>query len=171
MSLSQAAIPFVIALALTQLLFVYNIVQTMRGAQKKPRSVATAEALFILAAVAAAIGIGVIGFFLGRDTAPKKSSGSATPTVTAPATTTATTPSAAEAGKALFVSSCGSCHTLKDAGTSGAVGPNLDDLKPDAARVAKQVTNGGKIMPSFKGSLTPAQITAVSAYVASVAGK
>jgi len=170
-SLSQAAIPFVIALALTQLLFVYNIVQTMRGAQKKPRSVATAEALFILAAVAAAIGIGVIGFFLGRDTAPKKSSGSATPTVTAPATTTATTTSAAEAGKALFVSSCGSCHTLKDAGTSGEVGPNLDDLKPDAALVAKQVTNGGKIMPSFKGSLTPAQITAVSAYVASVAGK
>ena len=75
LSLSQAAIPFVIALALTQLLFVYNIVQTMRGAQKKPRSVATAEALFILAAIAAAIGIGVIGFFLGRDTAPKKSSG------------------------------------------------------------------------------------------------
>ena len=173
LSLSQAAIPFVIALGLTQLLFVYNIVQTMRGAQKKSRSVATAEALFILAAVGAAIGIGVIGFFLGRDTAPKKSS-SAAPTVTAPAaatTTAAATTSAAEAGKALFVSSCGSCHTLKDAGTSGAVGPNLDDLKPSLAVVAKQVTNGGKIMPSFKGSLTPAQIQQVAAYVSSVAGK
>jgi mono/diheme cytochrome c family protein len=97
--------------------------------------------------------------------------------VTAPATTAATTTtaaattSAAEPGKALFVSSCGSCHTLKDAGTSGAVGPNLDDLKPSLARVAKQVTNGGKIMPSFKGSLTPAQIQQVAAYVSSVAGQ
>ncbi len=142
----------------------------MAGSKKK-RNASTAEALFILAAVGAAIGVGVIGFFLGRDTAPKKSS-SASPSVTAPAPTTtgATTTSAAEAGKALFVSSCGSCHTLKNAGTSGAVGPNLDTLKPDMARVVKQVTNGGKIMPSFKGSLTPAQIQQVAAYVSSVAG-
>jgi cytochrome c6 len=140
---------------------------------KKTRTVATAEALFLLAAIGAAIGVGVIGFFLGRDTAPKQSSGTAAPTVTAPATTTtaATTTSAADAGKALFVSSCGTCHTLKDAGTSGAVGPNLDTKKPDMARVVKQVTNGGKIMPSFKGSLTPAQIQQVAAYVSSVAGK
>jgi mono/diheme cytochrome c family protein len=31
------------------------------------------------------------------------------------------------AGKQLFVKACGGCHTLADAGTSGAVGPNLDD--------------------------------------------
>ena len=30
-------------------------------------------------------------------------------------------------GKALFKSTCGSCHTLADAGTNGKVGPNLDD--------------------------------------------
>jgi cytochrome c6 len=147
----------------------------MAGSKKK-RAAATAEALFILAALGLAIGVGVIGFFLGRDTAPKKSSGTAAPTVTAPTTTTPTTTaaattSAAEAGKALFVSSCGSCHTLKDAGTSGAVGPNLDTKKPPLARVVKQVTNGGKVMPSFKGSLTPAQIQQVAAYVSSVAGK
>ncbi len=143
----------------------------MAGSKKK-RAKATAEALFILAALTLAIALGVIGFFLGRDTAPKHTSTSATaaPTVTAPATTAATTTSAAEAGKALFVSSCGTCHTLKDAGTSGAVGPNLDQLKPNLARVARQVTNGGKIMPSFKGTLTPAQIQAVAAYVSSVAG-
>jgi mono/diheme cytochrome c family protein len=29
-------------------------------------------------------------------------------------------------GKALFVSKCGSCHTLAHAGTTGTIGPNLD---------------------------------------------
>jgi mono/diheme cytochrome c family protein len=32
----------------------------------------------------------------------------------------------AAAGKALFKKNCGGCHTLANAGTSGAVGPNLD---------------------------------------------
>ncbi len=31
------------------------------------------------------------------------------------------------AGKQLFVSKCGSCHTLSHASTQGTVGPNLDD--------------------------------------------
>jgi cbb3-type cytochrome c oxidase subunit III len=74
-------------------------------------------------------------------------------------------------GKAIFVANCGSCHTLADAGTSETVGPNLDDLMPSLARVARQVTNGGTIMPAFKGKLTPAQIAAVAKYVSSVAGK
>jgi cytochrome c2 len=30
-------------------------------------------------------------------------------------------------GKALFVSKCGGCHTLANAGTSGTIGPNLDN--------------------------------------------
>ena len=37
--------------------------------------------------------------------------------------------------KEVFASAgCGGCHTLKDAGSSGNVGPNLDDLKPSEAR-------------------------------------
>src|SRR5207247_7089866 len=74
-------------------------------------------------------------------------------------------------GKDIFVANCGSCHTLADAGTSGTVGPNLDQLKPAFARVEKQVINGGAVMPAFKGTLTPAQIKAVAKYVSSVAGK
>ena len=74
-------------------------------------------------------------------------------------------------GKDIFTANCGSCHTLKDAGTSGNVGPNLDQLKPGLARVQKQVTNGGAAMPAFKGTLTAAQIAAVAKYVASVAGR
>ncbi len=30
-------------------------------------------------------------------------------------------------GKALFIQTCGACHTLADAKTSGTIGPNLDD--------------------------------------------
>jgi cbb3-type cytochrome c oxidase subunit III len=74
-------------------------------------------------------------------------------------------------GKDIFTANCGSCHTLADAGTSGNVGPNLDQLKPAESIVEHQVINGGGAMPAFKGQLTPAQITAVAKYVSSVAGK
>ena len=75
-------------------------------------------------------------------------------------------------GKLIFASAgCGSCHTLKAAGSTGNVGPNLDALKPSEPTVEKQVTNGGGGMPPFKGQLSPAQIKAVAAYVASTAGK
>ena len=74
-------------------------------------------------------------------------------------------------GKDIFAANCGSCHTLAAAGTSGNVGPNLDDLKPALARVQTQVTNGGAAMPAFKGKLTDAQIKAVAKYVSSNAGK
>jgi cbb3-type cytochrome c oxidase subunit III len=74
-------------------------------------------------------------------------------------------------GKDIFAANCGSCHTLKDAGTNGTVGPNLDQLKPPLQIVQHQVINGGGGMPAFKGVLTAAQITAVAKYVASVTGK
>jgi sulfite dehydrogenase len=75
------------------------------------------------------------------------------------------------AGKKVFGSAgCASCHTLKDAGATATVGPDLDTLKPDEARVARQVRNGGASMPPFKGSLSAAQIAAVATYVSSVAG-
>ncbi|HEU5214102.1 MAG TPA: c-type cytochrome [Gaiellaceae bacterium] len=74
-------------------------------------------------------------------------------------------------GDAIFKSQCAGCHTLSAAGSSGTVGPNLDQRKPSLAIVVRQVTNGGSIMPAFKGKLTPAQIQAVAKYVSSNAGK
>ncbi len=74
-------------------------------------------------------------------------------------------------GKLIFQKKCASCHTLKDAGATGTIGPNLDQLMPAVAIVMKQVTNGGQIMPAFKDVLTKAQIDAVAKYVASHAGK
>jgi len=74
-------------------------------------------------------------------------------------------------GKAIFSAECSSCHTLKAAGATGTVGPNLDQLKPSDAIVQRQVTNGGAVMPAFKGKLSPAQIAAVATFVSSSAGK
>ena len=76
------------------------------------------------------------------------------------------------AGKEVFLgaSSCGGCHTLADAGTSGAVGPNLDESQPDYALTLDRVTNGQGGMPSFSSTLNEQQIADVSAYVSSVAG-
>jgi mono/diheme cytochrome c family protein len=78
--------------------------------------------------------------------------------------------SASAAGKQVFTSNCGGCHTLKDAATNGEVGPDLDQLKPDKATVKRQVENGGGQMPSFKGKLSPQQIDQVATYVSTVAG-
>jgi cytochrome c5 len=79
---------------------------------------------------------------------------------------------AAPDGKSVFAKAgCNACHTLKDAGATGNVGPNLDQLKPSEAAVEKQVTNGGGGMPAFKGQLSPAEIKAVAKYVSTVAGK
>ena len=74
-------------------------------------------------------------------------------------------------GKAVFKANCGGCHTLANAKTHGTVGPNLDKLKPSQKLVIKQVTNGGRSMPSFAGRLTVAKIASVAKYVSSVAGK
>ena len=73
-------------------------------------------------------------------------------------------------GKVIFTTNCGICHTLADAGTTGTVGPNLDDLKPAQDVVAEQVTNGGGAMPPFGGTLTEEEITEVAAYVSAAAG-
>ena len=75
-------------------------------------------------------------------------------------------------GAAIFKGAgCAGCHTLSAAGATGTTGPNLDQLKPATAIVVRQVTNGGAVMPAFKGKLSPAQIQAVAKYVSSSAGK
>jgi cytochrome c6 len=100
-----------------------------------------------------------------------------TPAETTPAETTPgeTTPAGgagdAVAGKEVFASAgCASCHTLADAGATGAVGPNLDEAKPSSDLVVDRVTNGKGVMPPFGEQLTEQQIQDVAAYVSSVAG-
>jgi mono/diheme cytochrome c family protein len=75
------------------------------------------------------------------------------------------------AGKQVFESAgCKGCHTLKDAGATGTVGPNLDQAKPALSLVVSRVTLGKGGMPSFKGQLTTKQIADVAAYVVKATG-
>jgi len=103
----------------------------------------------------------------------------ATPTKvvgTVPAVQTVTVPAQykngdAVAGKVVFKTGpCAGCHTLADAGTTGTVGPNLDQAKPPLSLVVDRVTNGRGAMPSFKGQLTTKQIADVAAYVVKATG-
>jgi cytochrome c6 len=92
-------------------------------------------------------------------------------TETTETTGTGTTGGDAAAGKQVFVSAgCASCHTLADAGTSGTVGPNLDQAQPSFDLVVDRVTNGQGAMPPFKDQLSEQQIRDVAAYVSTAAG-
>jgi mono/diheme cytochrome c family protein len=123
----------------------------------------------------------VAGLPVGGTTTQATTTAPAPPTSTQQTTTAQTTTEATTAGggsdqiaqgKQVFESAgCTSCHTLKDAGATGTVGPNLDQAKPPQSLVIDRVTNGKGVMPSFKTQLTMQEIEAVAAYVASVAGK
>jgi len=72
-------------------------------------------------------------------------------------------------GKQLFDQSqpsCAICHTLADAGSAGAIGPNFNDLKPSEEQVWKALNGGVGIMPDFSDSLSQEQMKAVAHYVA-----
>ena len=81
-----------------------------------------------------------------------------------------------EIGKALFTGgaqpiACAVCHTLDDAGTTGTIGPNLDELQPDADRIRKTMMEGMGAMPSFADSLSEDEHEAVIQYVLTATGQ
>ena len=82
-------------------------------------------------------------------------------------------------GKQLFVSRCGTCHRLADAGTNGTIGPDLDGAFAGAQAqqfrlstirqvVYDQIYHAADPMP--RKLVTGADAEAVASYVASVAG-
>jgi mono/diheme cytochrome c family protein len=74
-------------------------------------------------------------------------------------------------GKKIFQSAgCTGCHTLKAAGATGTVGPNLDQAQPDYRLVTARVTLGKGAMPSFKGQLSDQQIADVASFVVQATG-
>ncbi|MCZ7558682.1 MAG: cytochrome c [Burkholderiaceae bacterium] len=75
-----------------------------------------------------------------------------------------------ELGRKVFTEAaqppCALCHTLEAAGATGTIGPSLDELKPDKARVMEAVRTGIGVMPRFADQLSAQQIEAVADFVA-----
>jgi mono/diheme cytochrome c family protein len=135
-----------------------------------PHIVEGADADAVATYIAQCSGNASCGVQAAKPAAPTTTSSGGT--TTAPPAGNGGAASAVREGKSVFESAgCSGCHTLKDAGATGNIGPNLDQLKPSKAAVQAQVVNGGGAMPAFKGRLTGKQISDVATYVSSVAGK
>lgn len=82
---------------------------------------------------------------------------------------------AMERGRTLFTVEatppCSVCHTLADAGSAGEIGPNLDELAPDAGRVKAAVSGGIGVMPAYGDLLVAADIDALAEYVSAAVNK
>ena len=160
---------------------------TPGGRRRRRMNDAVAEVGIVLAMLFLMFASAIAGFAVGRHTGGHGKSSSAASTQTAAAstesattsteqTTSAETTTAAAAGgsatiaegKRIFASAgCAACHTLKAAGATGNVGPNLDDRKPSYDKAIERVTNGKPPMPSFKGQLSASEIQAVAQFVSS----
>jgi mono/diheme cytochrome c family protein len=84
------------------------------------------------------------------------------------ATTEPSTPAEGDPanGKELYTSNgCGSCHTFEPAGSSGSVGPNLDDSGASFEDAVNQIKNGGGGMPAFGDRMSDEEIADVAAFV------
>lgn len=176
--LTAASVPVIAVLALAQLLFVWNMVQTIRGrttaaarrealagvTRPRPTSAALQGGVAVLT-IALLGAMGAAGWAAGRagDEAPRASGFAALaagPAVSEPG-------GPPSPGREVFLSAgCGGCHTLSAAGTTGTVGPALDGAGLAQPAVADVVANGRGAMPAFAGRLSPAEIRAVAAYVA-----
>jgi cytochrome c553 len=142
--------------------------------------------VLVFGAIVVAFGLGIPALVIDDNTAEKPGGGGQTAASTesgggnqAPSESSAQTgggggggASASAEGKQIFTQSCGTCHTLADAGTSGTIGPVLDELKPNKARVLNAIKNGGAGSGAMPANIVTGQeATAVAEYVSSVAGK
>jgi mono/diheme cytochrome c family protein len=81
-----------------------------------------------------------------------------------------------------FATNCGGCHTLGQAGTTGTVGPNLDQVLPgqSAAQIATSITDpeaqiaagfpSGVMPQNYGTTLTPPQVQQLVQYLTQAIG-
>jgi cytochrome c553 len=162
---------------LAGLLIAFAILSAFYFPRRNPDFPGNRLGLFILVSVVLFLGtiVGVVVFAAEgeEEHGAKATETHGTETGEEPSTSTGETTTApsepagdAAAGEAVFASAgCGACHTLKAAGSSGNIGPNLDEAKPDLELAIDRVTNGKSPMPPFKGQLSEKQIQDVAAYV------
>jgi mono/diheme cytochrome c family protein len=170
----------------------YAITDTSTGSPGMPKNLVTGDDARDVAAYVASVA--------GKPAATAAPApAQAPPTTTSAAATTTATTAAPTAGapdaatialgrKVFAASTCGGCHTLKDAGASATVGPNLDKLAADAktagkaldAYVRESIVNpAAYVVPGFQNVMTstfgqtlkPAELKALIAYLLAVSGK
>jgi mono/diheme cytochrome c family protein len=165
----------------------YAITNTSTGSPGMPKNLVTGKDANDVAAYVASVA--------GKPAASVASAPAPAPASTTTTTTTATTAATPDAaavtlGKQAFASNgCGGCHTLKDAGSGGNIGPNLDKLAADAktagqlldAYVRESIVKPNayvvpgfqpNVMPgTFGQSLTARQLNGLIAYLLAVSGK
>ncbi len=86
-------------------------------------------------------------------------------------------------GKQIFASAgCGACHVLADAGTTGTVGPDLDEtlqgqdtafIRESIVEPNAEITDGysrGIMPPDFEDTIPPAQMDTLVKYLSDVSG-
>lgn len=80
---------------------------------------------------------------------------------------------AEEKGREMFRQNCATCHALADAAAAGAVGPNLDELRPAPELTVNAIelgrARGQGQMPA--GLLSGEDAESVANYIAAVAGR
>ncbi|MGZ8665888.1 MAG: cbb3-type cytochrome c oxidase subunit I [Solirubrobacterales bacterium] len=158
--LTQLTIPFVVMTALGQVIFAYNLIQTLRGRRREDHESALSSFGLTASLFGAAAFLAITALALDNKNAGE------TPAKPALAG------GGANAAQTQFASSCGSCHTLSAAGTSGTVGPDLDQTKPSKQQVLSAIQNGGLGSGTMPPDLlTGADAEAVAAYVSQNAGK
>ncbi|MGZ8694099.1 MAG: c-type cytochrome, partial [Gaiellaceae bacterium] len=159
--LSKWALPVAAVLGAAQILFLINIVQTVRGVAPRSAPVPWRRGDFVAVGVLCAAVVGLaVPVYVAVDALRGDESATSTQT-------TSTTPR--DPGAAVFASAgCGSCHTLEKAGASATIGPNLGETDLNADQIARTVKDGrqAKGMPSFAGQLSDEQIRRVAEYVA-----
>jgi len=168
----------------------YAITTTSTGAPGMPKNLVTGtDADNVAAYVATAVAKSAAGATATPAPAPAPSP-EPTP-APAPGGGTGGRSAQVAAGKAVFTGAggCGACHTLKDAGATGTVGPDLDKVAADAQKAGKALTAyvmesivdpnayivpgfpKGVMPPDFKTTLTAKQIDDLVAYITAVSGK
>jgi sulfur oxidation c-type cytochrome SoxX len=172
----------------------YAITTTSTGAPGMPKNLVTGtDADNVAAYIATAVAKGSAGATATPAPAPAPSPKPTPAPAPGGGTGGGTGGSSAQvaAGKAVFTGAggCGACHTLKDAGATGNVGPNLDKVAADAQKAGKALTAyvmesivnpnayivpgfpKGVMPQDFKTTLTAKQIDDLVAYITATSGK
>ena len=132
-----------------------------KGASARNRILAVRKIVLLLAALVLVVAIPACGGEEDEQALPETVEGTL-PTETGGGASEGD----AAKGKMIYASAgCGGCHTFTPAGSTGTVGPSLDDASIDFEGAVQQITNGGGGMPPFGDRLSDQEIADVAAFV------